>query len=140
LGPTGNSEELGQGQEQGRGQRREDIVAAGVGVRHVSLARWCYVVTKAAAAVATVTAGGGARTELTIHGDVQVGVGQQRVWVGVEESSLSWVRALVGELAGSTPAELGVHTGIVGTPRTAEWGPNGNVGSVEMRWRWEGGW
>jgi hypothetical protein len=80
LGPWGNSEEQGRGQE----QKQEDIVVAGVEAKHVSR---CYVVTKAAAAatVAAVTAGDDAWTGLTIYCDVRMEVAQQRVWAVVQE-------------------------------------------------------
>jgi len=37
------------------------------------------------------------------------------------------------EAAGWIPVELVVYTGIAGKPRTAEWGPSGIVGSLEMQ-------
>ena len=79
LGLTGNSEEQGQGQ----GQEQEDIVAAAVESKHVSRARRYYAVTEVVAA-ATVTAGGDARTEVTMHGDVRVEVAQQRMRAAAE--------------------------------------------------------
>jgi len=83
LGPWGNSEEQGRGQE----QKQEDIVVAGIGAKHVSRARRCCVVTKAAVAatVAAVTAGDDAWTGLTIYCDERMEVAQQRVWAAVEE-------------------------------------------------------
>lgn len=83
LGPWGNSGEQGQGQE----QKQEDIVVAGVGAKHVSRVRRCYVVTKAAAAatVAAVTAGDDAWTGLMTYCDVRMEAAQQRVWAAVEE-------------------------------------------------------
>lgn len=44
---------------------------------------------------------------------------------------------LVGEVVESTLAELGGRTGIAEKLPTAEWGPGGNVCSIEMQWRWE---
>ena len=85
LGLTGNSEEQGPEQEQGQGQ--EDIAAAAaVELKHVSLGRRYYAVTEVAAA-ATVTAGGDARKEVTMHGDERVGVVQQQMWAAAEEQS-----------------------------------------------------
>jgi len=46
---------------------------------------------------------------------------------------------LVGEAAGLILVELGVHIGMAGKPRTAQWGPSGTVGSLEMH-GWEEGW
>jgi len=76
LGLTGNSE----------GQGQEDIAAAAVELKHVSLARRYYAVTEVAAAAA-VTAGGDARKEVTMHGDERVEVVQQRMWAAAEEPS-----------------------------------------------------
>jgi len=117
LGLTGNSEEQGQEQEQGQGQ--EDIAAAAVELKHVSLARRYYAVTEVAAA-ATVTAGGDARKEVTTHGDERVEVVQQQMWAAAEEQSYWQVHSLVGGVAGSILVELGVRIDSVEKPRAVE--------------------
>ena len=83
LGPRGNSEEQGRGQE----QKQENIAVAGVGVKHAPRARRYYVVTKAAAAAtaAAVTAGDDAWIGLTLYCDERAELAQQRAWAAVEE-------------------------------------------------------